>query len=96
MELYIFARFHAREGQEEALAVVLREQVSKTRAEPGCVTIRAYRSVGDPRLFWIHSRWIDQAAFEVHAALTNTERFVKRAEALIDHPFDATRTYVIG
>ncbi len=96
MELFIFARFHAREGQEEALADALREQVAKTRIEPGCLAIAAYRSVRDSRLFWIHSRWSDEVAFEVHAALPNTERFVAQVEGLIDHPFEATRTHVIG
>ncbi len=55
MEVFIFARFHAREGQEDAVAPLLREQVTAVRTEPGCLAINAYRSVRDPRLFWIHS-----------------------------------------
>jgi quinol monooxygenase YgiN len=54
-----------------------------------------YRSVRDPRLFWIHSRWADEAAFDVHANLPNTHRFVERAEQLIDHSFDVTRSHSI-
>lgn len=96
MELFIFARFHAREGQEEAVAALLREQVGPVRAEPGCLAINAYRSVRDPRLFWIHSRWTDQAAFETHADLPRTQRFVEAAEQLIDHPFDVTRSVTIA
>jgi quinol monooxygenase YgiN len=96
VELVIFARFHAREGHEEAVAAALREQVPKARTEPGCLAIAAYRSTRDPRLFWIHSRWADEAAFEVHAELTNTQRFVERMEMLIDHPFEATRTRVMA
>ena len=96
MELVIFARFHAREGEEEALAAVLREQVPAARPEPGCLAIAAYRSVRDPRLFWIHSSWADDAAFEAHAVLPNTLRFIERAERFIDHPFDVTRTYSIA
>ena len=95
MELVIFARFHAREGQEEALAAALREQVGPVRAEPGCLAMAAYASVRNPRLFWIHSRWADEAAFQIHADLPNTQRFVERAEQLIDHPFDATRARAI-
>ena len=96
MELFIFARFHAREGQEEAVAALLRERVGPARAEPGCLAINAYRSVRDPRLFWIHSRWTDQAAFESHADLPRTQRFVEAAEQLIDHPFDVTRSVTIA
>lgn len=96
MELFIFARFHSREGVEAATEAALREQVPRARAEPGCLEIGAYRSKRDPRLFWIASRWTDAAAFEVHAALENTTRFVERMQALIDHPFEADRARRIG
>ena len=36
MELFIFARFHAREGQEDAVAEALREVVAPSREEAGC------------------------------------------------------------
>jgi quinol monooxygenase YgiN len=96
MELIIFARFHARAGQEAALAATLTEQVPGVRAEPGCVAIGAYRSLRDPRLFWIHSRWTDEAAFAAHAALPRTQAFVARSQALIDHPFDVTRAQAMA
>ena len=96
MELFIFARFHASEGQEAAVAAALREVVGPSRAEPGCLAIAAYRSVRDPRLFWIHSRWTDQAAFETHAELPHTVRFLERVQGLIDHPLDVTRTHPIA
>ena len=91
MELFIFARFNAREGQEAAVAHALRDVVAPTRAEAGCLAIAAYRSVRDPRLFWIHSRWIDEAAFEIHVEQPHTVRFVERVQQLIDHPLDVTR-----
>jgi quinol monooxygenase YgiN len=96
MEIVTFARFHAREGQENALAAALREQIAPVRAEPGCLQMGVYASVRNPRLFWIHSCWADEAAFQVHADLPNTQRFVERAERLIDHPFDATRTRALA
>lgn len=96
MEFAIIARFHAREENEEAVAAALRAQVPKTRSEPGCLQIGAYASPHDPRLFFIHSRWRDEAAFEIHAQLPNTVQFVEQMEKLIDHPFDATRTRAIA
>jgi quinol monooxygenase YgiN len=92
MELTIFARFHSREGREEAVAAALREVVVPTRAERGCLAVEAYRSTGDPALFHIHSRWIDEAAFEAHAQLPHTLRFLDRVQPLIDHPLDVSRT----
>ena len=91
MELFIFARFHALDGKQDAVASALQEVVSSTRAEPGCRAIGAYRSTRDPRLFYIHSRWVDEAAFERHAELPHTVRFLERVQPLIDHPLDVTR-----
>jgi quinol monooxygenase YgiN len=96
MELFIFARFHAREGKEAALAAVLRGQIRFARGEPGCLMIDAYGSTRDPRLFYIHSRWADDAAFEVHAELPNTVRFLDRVQPLIDHSLDVTRARPLG
>ena len=95
MELFIFARFHGREGQEAAVAAALRDVISPSRAEPGCIAIAAYRSIRDPRLFFIHSRWIDEAAFEIHAELPHTVRFMERVQQLIDHPLEVTRAHPI-
>jgi quinol monooxygenase YgiN len=92
MELFIFARFHAREGNEAAVAAALRDVVVPSRAEPGCLAINAFRSIRDPRLFYIHSRWIDGTAFDIHAELPHTLAFLRQVEALIDHPLEVTRT----
>ena len=92
MELFIFARFHAREGQQDAVAAALRDVVPPTRAEPGCRAIGAYRSTRDPRLFHIHSRWADEAAFDRHAELPHTVRFLERVQPLIDHPLEIARS----
>jgi len=94
-ELVIFARFHAIQGKEQAVAAELQDAVARVRVEPGCISIQAYRSVQDPRLFWLHARWTNEAAFDVHAELPATNQFVERVERLIDHPFDVSRTRVL-
>lgn len=96
MELFIFARFHARAGKEGAALDAINTVLPLTRAEEGCLSIHSFRSTQDPRLFYIHSRWIDEAAFETHAGLPHTVRFVETMKPLIDHPFEATRTVLIG
>lgn len=96
MELFFFARFHARSGNERAVADALRDVLAPSREEPGCLSIHAFRSIRDPRLFYIHSRWKDEAAFEVHAGLSHTVRFIERVETLIDHPLDTTLVEKIG
>jgi quinol monooxygenase YgiN len=91
MDLFIFARFHARPGNEGAVAAALREVIAPTREEPGCVAIHAFRGTRDPRLFYIHSRWADETAFDRHAGLPHTVRFLERVQPLIDHPLDVNR-----
>jgi quinol monooxygenase YgiN len=96
MELCIFVRFHALEGNERALKQALADVVPLSRAEPGCIAINAFRSTRDPRLFFIHSRWKEEAAFDLHAAMIHTVRFVATVELLIDHPMEVTRTTVMN
>jgi hypothetical protein len=45
-------------------------------------------TVGDHRLFYIHSRWVDEAAFDKHADLPHTVEFLRQVERLIDQPLD--------
>jgi quinol monooxygenase YgiN len=91
-EIFIFARFHAKDGLQHAVAAAIREVMRPTRQEPGCLSIYAYSATRDPRLFYVHSHWTDEAAFNQHALLPHTVRFVERVQSLIDHPLDVTRT----
>jgi quinol monooxygenase YgiN len=96
MELFVFARFHARPEHENAVAEALRDVLGPSREEAGCLSIHAFRSIRDPRLFYIHSRWINEGAFDLHAGLPHTVRFIERVEPLIDHPLDVTRAELIA
>jgi quinol monooxygenase YgiN len=96
MELFIFARFHARPGNADAVAEALRDVLAPSREEPGCLSIHDFRSIRDTYLFYVHSRWTNEAAFERHAGLPHTVRFLERVEPLIDHPLDVTRAERIG
>ncbi len=94
--MFFFARFHTRAGCEGEFEKAFRDVVEPSRAEPGCLSVDAFRSLRDPRLFYVHSRWVDEAAFDLHAALPHTKRFTERAEKLIDHPLDVTRTTLLS
>jgi len=84
-------RFLAREGCEEALEQAIRKGWTPSRAEPGCVACEWFQSIKNPRLFFVHSRWASEAAFELHADAPHTELFIEEALALMDHPLDVTR-----
>lgn len=96
MEVFIFGRFHARAGAEDQVAAALLEVAGPTRGEPGCLYLQDFQSTRDPRLFFVHSRWKDEEAFERHAMLPHTVRFLERVQALIDHPLDVVRTQALG
>ena len=96
MEQYVFVRLHAREGEEKAVEEALREVMGPTRKEPGCLSFHLFRSMRDPRLFYIHSKWVDATAFQKHAEFEHTERFLRKVDALLDIPREVSRTEMIG
>jgi len=96
MELHIFARFHAQSGNEAALEAAINNVIAASREEGGCLSIHAFRSTRDPRLFYIHSRWINEDAFDIHAGLPHTLSFIADVEPLVDHPLEVTRATKIG
>lgn len=94
--LDVFARFHARAGCREALYQAILEVRGPTRMEPGCLDYQVFQSVRDPDEYCLHTRWRDRAAFEQHAGLPHTVRFLATVEAVIDHPFHASLTRQVG
>ena len=94
--LFIFARFHAGAGCDLELEEACRRVLGPTSEEPGCLSIQLFRSTRDPQLFYIHSRWVDEAAFDLHATLPHTVEFISRAQTLIDHALDVTRARLIA
>jgi quinol monooxygenase YgiN len=96
MHLYIFTRFHARLKCEAGVERALLKVLPPTREEPGCLAIHAFRSIRDDGLFYIHSKWQDEAAFDRHAGLPHTVAFVEEVSALIDHPLQAVRTQMLA
>ncbi len=95
MELQVFARFRASPGQEDRMAGVLREQTQAVRREPGCLFIQAARSKRDGGQFFLFSRWVDEPAFQVHADLPSTDRFIATMESLSSQPVDVHRSWPV-
>ena len=91
MELAIIGEFRARAGREHEVEAAIRKVVPQTRREPTCLAINAFRSNRDPTLFFIHSRWTDEAAFDTHAALPHTLQFIETVEPLITHEVEVAR-----
>ncbi|HEY1933747.1 MAG TPA: antibiotic biosynthesis monooxygenase family protein [Acetobacteraceae bacterium] len=96
MELYVTARFHAREGLQDELAAALRTLVGAARTDPGCLAMKAFGAIRDSRLFFIHSYWADEAAFAAHMELTHAVRFSQSIAPLIDHELEVVPVRPIG
>jgi quinol monooxygenase YgiN len=91
-DVFVFVTLHAASGHDEALASATRQIVAQTREEPGCLFVEGFRSCQDLALFYIHSRWIDDAALDAHQALPHTSQFVGSAQTLLDRPMQVVRT----
>jgi quinol monooxygenase YgiN len=96
VEQYVFVRLLARTGEERAVEEALREVMGPSRKEPGCLSFHLFRSMRDHKLFYIHSRWVNEAAFQRHAELAHTKRFLERVDALLEQPREVARTEIIG
>lgn len=93
--LYVFARFHAKAGLEDRVEQAIVKVLGPTRNEPGCLGVNMFRSVRDSGLFYIHSRWQNEAAFDWHSDQPHTKAFVDAVAAFIDHPLDVVRTRLL-
>jgi quinol monooxygenase YgiN len=94
--MYFFVRFEPLPGKEMEFRHEMLRNAGPTRAEIGCVAIHLYESLREPFVFAIHSEWVDEAAFELHAELPHTVRFLKAAEKLLTHPVQGWRSREIG
>jgi len=92
MELYIFGRFQVRVGEEPAFEEALREAVTATRGEAGCLEIYGCRGVRGAGVYYLHSRWRDVEAFEEHVKLAHTRKFLGLVEGLLEVPREVVRT----
>jgi quinol monooxygenase YgiN len=72
----VIATWVAREGQEETVAQILRENAVATNAEPGCREFTVYREKDQPRTFVLYEVYDDEAAFQAHREAEHFKRYV--------------------
>jgi quinol monooxygenase YgiN len=96
LPVHFVVRFEPLPGKAMEFRKELLRVVEPTRAETGCLAIHAFESLREPFVFAIHSEWVDEAAFEEHAQLPHTVRFLGAAERLLPHPVQGLRSREIG
>ena len=88
---HFIAKFEPKPDNESPSRDALRQVVEPSRLEPGCLCLNVFESTSAPTTFAIHSEWINEAAFDLHAALPHTRHFVTVAEPLLTHPIEGQR-----
>lgn len=96
MSVHFFVRFEPLPGNEKAFREELLRVRKPTRAEAGCVAMHTFESLRPPVVFAIHSEWVDEAAFDLHARLPHTVHFLKAAKELTGRPVEGLRAREIG
>jgi quinol monooxygenase YgiN len=96
LSIHFLVQFEPLSGREMEFREEVLRVVEPSRAESGCVAMHVFESIRKPVVFAIHSEWVDETAFEVHAELPHTVRFLQAAEALLTHPVRGLRSREIG
>jgi quinol monooxygenase YgiN len=96
VSVHFFVQFEPAQGKEAEFRTELLQITEPSRAEAGCLALRVFESLREPHRFTIHSEWADEAAFEWHAQLPHTVRFLRAAEALLTHEVQGLRTREIA
>jgi quinol monooxygenase YgiN len=84
--IVVIAELHARAGQEMELEQVLRQMITPTRQEPGCIRYELNKSLSDPAVFIFYERWQDQTALDGHLKTPHMSVLHPRAGELQDVP----------
>ncbi|MCT4786912.1 putative quinol monooxygenase [Exiguobacterium aestuarii] len=80
----ILANIKAKPGLGSALETHLRQVVTPSRAEVGCVFYTLHRVEGNPDAFVFYEKWADKAALDAHISSPHYQTYRKEAEALLD------------
>ena len=96
MSIHFLVRFEPLPGKAPRFRAELLRVLDPTRAETGCLGIHVFESLREPFVFGIHSEWVDEAAFELHARLPHTVRFLEAAKQLLSHPVEGLRSREIA
>ena len=96
MPFHFIVRFEPLPGKEAEFRQEVLRVNTPSRAETGCLRIDVFESLREPIYFAIHSEWLDEAAFDLHATLPHTVKFLEAAEKLLKDPIKGMRLRQIG
>ncbi len=68
MAFVVTAKWTAKPGEEEAVAVAVRQLLEPSRAEPGIVQYQPHRDPENPAVFYFYEQYVDEDAYKAHGA----------------------------
>jgi quinol monooxygenase YgiN len=96
LSFHFIVRFTPPPGMEAAFREELLRVNGPSREEAGCVRIDVFETIRQPVEFAIHSEWVDEAAFELHATFPHTAQFLAAIEKMFGHRVKGLRMHQIG
>ena len=88
---HFIVRFTPKEGRADDFRRIMVETAVHSRAEADCVGLEMFESLREPKEFSLHSVWTSEDAFEHHATLPHTERFIEASRELLTHEIKGMR-----
>ena len=82
-------RTAARQG--DGFSDELLRGVETIRAQIGCLDVQVFGALREPFAFAIHSEWVNEVTFELHAQFATHVRFLEAAEPLLTRPMQGLR-----
>ncbi len=80
-QITVIAYFITQPGTEQMFFDRLGEIITKTRAEPGCISYHFHQHNSEPYRFMFYENFIDQAAFDDHVAQPYIKEWIAFTEA---------------
>ncbi|MDI5832682.1 putative quinol monooxygenase [Shewanella xiamenensis] len=84
MKITVFAQIQAHSGQSDSLFKVLKQLVSDTHTEAGCLEYTLHHSLDNANKFWMYEVWRSQTALDAHMASPHFNTFVATSELLVE------------
>lgn len=84
MSYCLVVRITAREGEEERVAAAYASLEEASRAEPGVIDWRVFRSAANPREFLLYELYHDASGLDAHRATEHFQRYLTEIVPLLE------------
>lgn len=75
MAYVVTAYWHAKAGEEQAVATALAQLIEPSRAEPGNLEYQIHRDPLDPCLFFLYEKYVDEEAYLAHGQSDHFQQY---------------------